>query len=156
VRTYDIVTSELVEQPTAVVRGVVPVSEMGTWLRDAYGAVAGYLSAHGAGPAGMPFARFHQLGGHRFEVEAGFPAYHEVAGAGPVVASRLPGGLAAQTWHMGPYEAVAEAYEAMQAWIADHGGEPIGDPWEVYYSDPTTEPDPSAWRTEVVQPYRAG
>ncbi len=26
--------------------------------------------------------------------------------------------------------------------------------WEVFFSDPATEPDPATWRTEIVQPYR--
>ena len=28
-------------------------------------------------------------------------------------------------------------------------------PWEVYFTDPASEPDPVTWRTEIIQPYRA-
>jgi len=24
--------------------------------------------------------------------------------------------------------------------------------WQVYFSDPASEPDPATWRTEIVQP----
>ena len=154
-KTYDISEIELVETPTAVVRGTLTVAQMGPWLSQAYGAIAAYLTEQGAGPAGMPFARYHHLGGDRFEVEAGFPVTHEVVGAGQVVASRLPGGPAAHTWHVGPYEEVEAAYEAVIRWVSEHRGTPAGDPWEIYHSDPVAEPDPASWRTEVVQPYRS-
>jgi effector-binding domain-containing protein len=154
VQTYEISQVDLVESPTAVVRATLTVAQLGPWLAQAYGAVAAYLSVHGAGPVGMPFARYHPLGGDRFEVEAGFGATREVAGAGQVVASRLPGGPAVKTWHVGPYDALAGAYEAVEAWVREHGGTPAGDPWEIYHSDAVTEPDPASWRTEVVAPYR--
>jgi hypothetical protein len=34
------------------------------------------------------------------------------------------------------------------------GGELAGNAWEVYLSDPSAQPDPATWRTEIVQPYR--
>jgi effector-binding domain-containing protein len=46
------------------------------------------------------------------------------------------------------------AYDAIEAWIIDQGGQPEGPAWEIYYTDPNEEPDPSNWRTEIVQPYR--
>ena len=49
---------------------------------------------------------------------------------------------------------MAPAYQALASWVSSHGGEPAGDPWEVYFSDPASEPDPATWRTEIVQPYR--
>ena len=67
----------------------------------------------------------------------------------------LPGGPAATTVHIGPYDDMVAGYRAVAGWITDHGGEAVGDPWEVYFSDPTTQPDPATWRTEIVQPYRA-
>jgi hypothetical protein len=57
------------------------------------------------------------------------------------------------TW--GPYEDVAKAYAACRAWLDDHGLEPAGPHWEVYRTDPSTEPDPARWRTDVVLPFRA-
>jgi hypothetical protein len=37
------------------------------------------------------------------------------------------------------------AYDAVEAWIIDQGGQPEGPGWEIYYSDPNEEPDPSNW-----------
>ena len=153
-KTYEITQVDLVETPVAVVRATLSVAQMGPWLSQAFGAVDAYVAGRGVGPVGMPFGRYHPVGGDRFAVEAGFPVAHEVAGAGQVVGSRLPGGPAVQTWHVGPYEALAAAYEALEGWLREHGGTAVGDAWEVYHSDPAAEPDPAGWRTEVIQPFR--
>jgi effector-binding domain-containing protein len=46
------------------------------------------------------------------------------------------------------------AYQALASWVSEHGGELAGDAWEVYLSDPSAQPDPATWRTEIVQTYR--
>lgn len=153
-RTYEVETLNLVHQPAAVVRATVAVAEIGVWMSRALGAVAAHLASAGAHPAGPPFGRFHLAAGERFEVEAGFPTAEPVPEDGGVQLSSLPAGLAAATWHVGPYDEMTGAYAAVTAWIRDHDGEPVGDAWEVYFTDPAREPDPATWRTLVVQPYR--
>jgi effector-binding domain-containing protein len=154
VTTYEIESRTLAEQDTAVEYTTLAVTEIGPWLGKALGEVASYLARKGAGPAGMPFARYHPTSDNRFEVEAGFPASTPTAGEGEVEPSDLPGGLAAVTVHVGPYDAMEPAYAALRTWVQTHGGEPVGDAWEVYLTDPSAEPDSSTWRTEVVQPYK--
>jgi len=154
VTTYEIESRNLAEQDTAVEYTTLAVTEIGPWLGKAFGEVASYLARKGAGPAGMPFARYHPTSDNRFDVEAGFPASTPTGGEGEVEPSDLPGGLAAVTVHIGPYDAMEPAYEALRTWVQTHGGEPVGDAWEVYLSDPNADPDPSTWRTEVVQPYK--
>jgi effector-binding domain-containing protein len=94
--------------------------------------------------------------GDRFEVEAGAPVPSRVDGEGGVRPSSLPGGQVAVTLHIGPYDAMRPAYEALLRWIGEQGGEPVGDAWEVYLSDPERYPDPATWQTQIVQPYRTG
>lgn len=142
------------EQPTAVCKATLATAEIGPWLGKVYGAVAGLLAARHAGPAGPPFARYHPLGGSRFEVEAGFPASTPVEGSGDVQPSELPGGPVAVTVHTGPYDRMEPGYRALASWVTGHGGQTAGDAWEIYFSDPSTQPDPETWRTEIVQPYR--
>ncbi len=153
-KQYDIHTEARNAQVTAVARATLTVAEIGPWLGKAYGAIATLLAARQAGPAGPPFARYHELGEGRFEVEAGFPATRPIEGNGVAQPSELPGGQVAVTVHTGPYDQMEPAYQALASWVGQHGGELAGDPWEVYFSDPSTEPDPATWRTQVVQPYR--
>ena len=58
------------------------------------------------------------------------------------------------------HDRLAEAYGRIQDWLTAHG-EPDGAAWEVYeWIDLTREPDisawpdPSEWRTELVQPVK--
>src|SRR5690606_31659672 len=151
--TYQVTDRVLPEQDTAVVRGEMPVHEMAIWLAEAYRDVVEYLVRTNVTPSGPPFARFTFLN-DTVAVEAGFPVPHEVAGDGAVEPSRLPGGPAAVTVHIGRYEELDKAYEAVNRWLAEHGRAQAGPHWEVYHTDPNAEPDPTAWRTEVVVPYR--
>ena len=154
-KLYEIQTQTLAAQPTAVERTILHTGEIGPWLGRVYAEVAAAVAARHIGPAGPPFARYHRLGGDRFEVEAGFPVTAPIESGGDVRPSALPGGPAATTVHVGPYDQMEPAYQALDSWVRGHGGEPAGDAWEVYLSDPASQPDPAAWRTGVVQPYHA-
>jgi effector-binding domain-containing protein len=157
-RTYEIATRMLTEQPAAAITATLGVAEIGPWLATVYTEVAQVLARSGAGPVGPPFARYHRLGEaasfvkDRFLVEGGFPAARLIPASGRVVPVVLPGGVAVWTVHVGPYEEMAGAYDALLGWARDQGWRDVGDPWEIYLSDPSSEPDPATWRTEVVVP----
>jgi effector-binding domain-containing protein len=153
--TYEINDRILVDQYTAVVRGEMAVEAMPGWLAEAYRTVYEYLNRIHGSPSGPPFARYTFLDGV-VAIEAGFPVPDEVAGEDPVEPSTLPDGHAAVTTHMGRYEDLATAYGAVHRWLDERGLVPAGPHWEVYFTDPNAEPDPSRWRTDVVVPYRAG
>jgi len=151
--TYEITTMTLSGVCTAVVRGEMNARELPFWLADTYRKVYGYLQSTGRAPTGPPFARFTFLG-EQVAVEAGFPVAGELDGAGSVVSSTLPAGPAAVTTHYGRYEGLERAYDAVRAWLVEHGREPAGPHWEIYFTDPNSEPDSTRWRTDVVVPFR--
>jgi effector-binding domain-containing protein len=153
--TYEVRAEELHRQLTAVVRGEMPAAEMSTWLPEAYAAVFGYLQSAGVAPVAPPFARFTFLA-DTVAIEAGVPVATEVAGDDRVEPSSLPEGPAAITTHVGRYEDLEHALDAVVGWLTERGLRPAGPHWEVYYTDPNAEPDPGRWRTEVVVPYRVG
>lgn len=154
VRTYEIHSETRRDQPAAVAEAALPVPEIGPWLAVTYGQVFSAMTRQGRPPTGPPFARYHHLEDDQFVVQAGFPVADPVEPDGDVHHAVLPGGQAATTIHVGPYDEIEPAYTALTSWVTEHGGEPAGDPWEVYYSDPDEQPDPATWRTEVVLPYR--
>ena len=153
-KTYEIHSRTERARPAAVMTAALPVAGIGPWLARAYGTLVGVIAAQGAHPAGPPFARYHRLGSGEFTVEAGFPVSTAIGADGDVRPAELPGGPVAAMLHVGPYDEMAAAYEALASWVARHGGEPSGAPWEVYLTDPSREPDPATWRTEIIQPYR--
>jgi effector-binding domain-containing protein len=152
---YEVTERVLAEQPTAVVRRRLEVPQIEGWIGSAFHQVLGAVTAAGSTVVGPPFARYHKVAATAvcFDIEAGFPVATPIESDpdSDVQPSRLPGGPVAATVHAGPYEAMTPAYEALDAWIADHQGTPDGSPWECYLSPP--EGPPEMWRTEVVQPY---
>lgn len=113
-----------------------------------------YVTSIGAVTTGPPLVRYHAWG-ETLDLEGGIPVAAPVAGKGRVHPGLLPAGQAAVAWHVGPYERLGETHERLGAYLASHGLEPDGAPWEEYWTDPGLEPDPAKWRTKVVQPVRA-
>ncbi len=152
----EITTRHLLEQPTVVMRTIVPVEAIPTFLGKAFGAVAEHIGTHDADFAGPPFARYLPVSDdfRAFEIEAGFPVTPAIPGDGEIEASTLPGGEVATITHIGAYDAMRPTYQAINDWLGAHQATPTGAPWEVYLSDPDDEPDPAMWRTDIVQPYQ--
>jgi len=150
--TYEITTRTLREQPTAACEAELPATRVGPWLAEAYALVWQFLQRLEIVTLGPPFARY-TFDGDRMRVEAGFPIAHGIRGEGSVHAGLLPAGRVAVTTHVGPYEALEDAYKAIAAWLAEHGYQQAGPHWEVYYTDPAQQPDSSQWRTGLFVPY---
>jgi effector-binding domain-containing protein len=153
---HEVLEVDAAAQAAAAIRARLSVPEIGRWFGPTLGRLAGWLDRRQLPIVGPPYARYHRLDGEeeRFEVEAGFPVGAPIDGDDDVSASALPGGPHATTVHVGPYEELGAAYESLTTWVAAHGGEPAGDPWEIYESDPTEQPDPATWRTRVIMPFR--
>lgn len=81
-----------------------------------------------------------------FAIEAGVLVDAAFLGAGIVVCSATPGGRAAVTEHLGPYEKLAEAHAAVREWCAANGRVLAGPNWEIYGH---WHEDPAQLRTEV-------
>ena len=122
-------------------------------------ALSTYLRQRGAQPSGPPFVRYHTFGETETDVELGIPVAEPMPGERRIAAGELPGGPAVTTWHIGPHDTLGGAYARINAWLKEHGREPAGASWEVYcWIDPGDErgpaawPEPSNWRTRLVQP----
>ncbi len=134
---------------TATLSATVAHDQVGEFVGRALGEVMAALLAQGRQPSGMPFARY-DLVDEGFAIEAGFPCDGPIEPVGDVHPSDLPGGEVVTTMHVGPYQEVAGAYRALEAWMAENGYQPMGAPWESYLDGPeVAEP-----RTIVTWPCR--
>lgn len=75
-------------------------------------------------------------------VEIGAP----FADSARVVCSKTPAGKVATTTHLGGYDGLGGAHEAIREWCRAHGATPAGPSWEIYghWADPPAIP-----RTDV-------
>jgi effector-binding domain-containing protein len=139
---------------TATVRVKCKPADLHQQLATILPEVMGYLSRERLAPAGPPFARFHSFD-ELVDLEAGIPVAQPIAGNGRVKPSSLPGGDVVAGMHVGPYHELHRTHEALVDWLAGHGLVAEGGAWEVFWTDPGLERDPSKWRTEVFQPVSA-
>ena len=70
--------------------------------------------------------------------------------SGRVVPSSLPAGPIATAVHRGDYGGVGATYDAVTAWLDEHGWLPAGEPWESYLDGPVVDQP----RTVVAVPVR--
>lgn len=150
---YEITAEALPERMTLVKRARLAYGDIGDWLHRAHRDVVVQIAAHDVPVTGPPFARYALDG--ELDVEAGLPVAARVPARGGLVMSSLPATTAAVTCHVGPYDRLGDARDALEKWIRDRGFEPAGRPWEVYLTDPRWRPDPERRTTVVIMPYRA-
>jgi effector-binding domain-containing protein len=103
--------------------------------------------------AGPPFARYLSFG-REITFETGCPIRRAFPTSGRIELGRLPAGEVATVIHVGPYERLSATYDALNGWVAAQGRSPAGPMWEVYLTDPDTEPDKEKWLTKVFIPIR--
>jgi effector-binding domain-containing protein len=141
-------------QPVASVRLVIDASAVSATLATTLTEVMAALTEQGAEMSGPPFSRYHAIDEARgtIDLEAGIPVKAAIRASGRVQPSALPGGRAAMTWHIGSYHQLQESYDRLEAWIAGEKLAKRGGFFEIYWTDPGLEPDPSSWRTQIFWP----
>jgi effector-binding domain-containing protein len=72
-------------------------------------------------------------------VEVGVQVTGSFAAAGDVIASVLPGGLAATAIHTGPVATISTTHQAVRDWATANGHPLAGPFWEIY-----GDPDPAS------------
>jgi effector-binding domain-containing protein len=139
-------------QPVASIRVKCKSKDIGPTLGILLPEVMAHLNSIGAKVAGAPFSRYHAWEGDEVDLEAGIPVQAKVAPKGRVGASELPAGKAVTVWHVGPYEGLGAAHEALQAHLTAKSLKARGGCWEIYWTDPGMVPDTAKWRTQLFAP----
>ncbi len=156
--SHEIVIRQVQAQPVVSIRQHTSLARLGELFGRAMGEMFDYVARVGARPVGPPFSIYHdpEFKEEDLDVEIGIPTEKHLAGNGRIVGSELPAGPLACTLHAGPYQEIGPAYQALFAWIRDHGHETSGPPREVYLVGPGQAPSPAEYRTEIGWPLRAG
>jgi AraC family transcriptional regulator len=144
---------ELAPRRALTVRRMMPQAGLGAFFSETFPKLRAAIVAQGATPAGPPFARYYNGDPAAFDTEAGIPFTGTVTPSSGARVTTLPGGEAAKTVHIGPYETLSQEYRRIEAWLKDEGHRAGDGPWESYVDDAeTTRRD--LVRTEVYWPLK--
>lgn len=131
------------------VRKTIAVKDLPAFFSRYY---MGIMSTSESKIIGPPFAIYHRWSKDSTDVEAGLPVEQPAISNDPYMARVLPGGPIVRAAYYGPYEGSETAHNAVYAYTQKNGLTITGSPWEVYLTDPGTEPDPSKWLTYICYP----
>ena len=140
---------EQVSQPALSIRTKTQVQDLPQVFGEGYCAIAQYLGALQEEPAGPPFAIYYNDDMQNLDIEFGFPVIRRLAGKDEIQASETPGGKVATCLHIGPYNELEPAYNALSQWIEDNGYEATGVAFEKYLNDPDQTP-PHELKTQIA------
>jgi effector-binding domain-containing protein len=151
---YVIRLEQLISCPLAVVRRRAAGHELSKVVPAACGTVWNVVRSQQLSGAGRHVAVYLD---DQINLEVGVELDGPFAGHGEVVPSATPAGLVATTTHLGPYQRLGEAHDAIHRWCKDNGHALAGPRWEVYghWQDEWNR-DPSQIRTDVFYLVTAG
>ena len=152
--------TEGADQPYVAIRANVTMAQL-PGFADRLGEVFGWLAEHGVAPAGPPFFRYNVIDMERqLNVEAGVPVPTAAEGDDRVIAGVLPAGRYATAIHVGHYDGLIGAVDNLLQWADSQGlewdkssaddGEHWGCRLEIYLTDPSQQPDPTKWETQLA------
>ncbi|HEV3163545.1 MAG TPA: GyrI-like domain-containing protein [Isosphaeraceae bacterium] len=143
---YQVQIQQVEPQPIAVVRRQAAIPQLSTVVPQACGEVWEFIRAAQIQGAGRHVAVYLDCQTGQLNMEIGCEVTGHIAGDGNVFSSSTPAGTVATTVHIGPYDRLGDAHNAIQKWCADNHYQIAGPQWEIYghWTD-----DPSQLRTDV-------
>lgn len=152
VMAYQITTRDTA--PADVLGTVYPATpdSLAETSSAAYHRLYGAIAAAGGRPDGPPRMVYLDMADDAWTIEACVPVAGLSSAPDGFSLHRMPGGLAAVTLHVGPYDELGIAYREVESWIDAQGLTSAGPPYDSYLNDPAQVGDPTKLETEIIWP----
>ena len=148
-------------QPYAAIRRSVGLDGLTAAVDQAFPPLFGWLAGQSVAVAAAPFIRYVVIDmPGRLDIELGVPAAVTAGDGGDIQPGLLPAGRYAVLRHVGPFDGLIGANAALLDWAREQGltldcwDTDEGTAWrsrvEHYLTDPSAEPDPAKWETEIA------
>jgi effector-binding domain-containing protein len=152
---------ERAAQHYAAIPMTVPMDGLSSAVDSAFPELFGWLASQGITPAGPPLIRYLVIDmAGELQIELAVPVAAPVIASGRIQPGTLPEGRYAVLRHTGPYDGLIASNAVLPRWAQEHGIEfdtwdtAQGSAWrsraEHYLTDPSQEPDPAKWETDVA------
>ena len=138
-------------QPALIIRAHTSMRELGKILAPSFAAILHYMDSLGEAPAGAPFAAYYNDDMQNLDVGIGVPIAHALSARDNIEAGEIPAGTYGACLYTGSYAHLAEAYNALDAWLAEHGHATTRAAYEMYLDNAATTPH-AQLRTIVMRP----
>lgn len=152
---YEIHIKQVPPQVVVTERRHTTLAQLGEVMHETLAHVATAVDPPGAA-RGAPFAVYYDepFRPEDIDLEVGLPVTADAKVVETLQVQRrlLEGGPVAYTVHVGPYEAIGAAYEALYRWVDAHGHHRLGPPKEIYLAGPGEGIEPANYRTELEVP----
>jgi effector-binding domain-containing protein len=146
---------EVTSQMAVGIRVESGMENMGDIMGSSFGKLMDYIGKSGAQMSGTPFAIWYQWEDTtKFVYECAIPVVYKVKGEGEIRFFNTYGGKAVTLEHWGDYATSGISWGILMKYAEDNKLEANGDPYEVYMTDPTTEPNPEKWLTVLYFPVK--
>lgn len=149
---YEILTANLPASDAVAIRTTLPLQALRDFFNEAFLELSERIREAGAFSVGPPFVRYYAVTPESVDVEAVMSCDREVPVTGRVKRLHLNASQAAIVRHVGRYDKMKPAYDAITEWMSNNGKHAIEAPREVYVTTGAEIPDPSEWVTLVEQP----
>ncbi|HEY5488732.1 MAG TPA: GyrI-like domain-containing protein [Candidatus Limnocylindrales bacterium] len=119
---------------------VVPLEDLPQTIGKSFSTLYGRITQAGVIPAGPPFVIYHNMAAP-WDIDVCAPVATPLTPTPEFEVKELPATRVVSLLHVGPYETIGTAYEAVDAYIRAHSLTPAGPPREIYLSPPETPPE---------------
>jgi effector-binding domain-containing protein len=131
--------------------------EIARAIGGAYAQVGQFMSKNRLKQAAAPITINKKWDASGYQFDAAIPVDRTPEGAvpadSPVQVKQTYAGKALKVVHRGPYRNMPASYDKLQAYLAAHGYETAGPPWDEYVTDPGSTPEPDLV-THIFMPIR--
>ena len=131
---YDVLIETAQAELVAAVRVKVPISEIARAWKPALDRVWAFLKANSGLRAGHNLFLYHhaERRGEPMNVDFGVQVALPFERQGDVQCIETPAGEVARTVHIGPYDRLGDAHDAIHAWCAANNRKIAPASWEIY------------------------
>jgi effector-binding domain-containing protein len=155
--TWPLIEEKMIsEQIALLVRDSAGPETYGQVMGRGYGEIMQMITRKKLKMTGAPFAIyiFWDSATQRSVFDLGIPIDTIVPVAGRIRVETIPAQEVVIAHYFGSYDKTADTYYILDKYIMQSKRTVAGSPWEIYITDPMTEPDTMKWETQIIFPVR--